>query len=97
MITSLLPAKPRYGQPCNGCGLCCAMEPCQLARELLDCHAGPCTALEHDAERTFCGLVRRPAHYLFNETVPAADTAPVSVLFAGMLGLGHGCDADDPA
>lgn len=88
------PAKPPKGQPCNGCGFCCAAEPCALARELLDCTEGPCLALEHDGGRTYCGLVRRPARYLTvtGEDLPATA---FSALFAGLLRLGAGCDSED--
>lgn len=61
------PAKPREGEPCNGCGVCCALERCPMARLLLP-HGGgrACAALEwHSGERRYrCGLVLRPAHYI---------------------------------
>ena len=46
-----LPIKPAHGNPCNGCGLCCAMEPCGVAREFIPDHPeeGPCLALEWEA------------------------------------------------
>ena len=86
------PAKPLKGQPCNGCGDCCAAQPCKLAVELLACSTGPCIALEHDGGRTYCGLVRRPAHYLIGQDVAAPG---FSALFAGLLQLGSGCDSED--
>jgi hypothetical protein len=30
------PDKPREGAECNGCGRCCAAEPCSIAREFLN-------------------------------------------------------------
>lgn len=69
--------------------------------------SGACVALETQDGRTRCGLVRNPLGYLFKATHPDADVpvleAPLdapaghqlSVQFAAMLGLGHGCDADD--
>jgi hypothetical protein len=87
--------KPRRGMPCNGCGHCCTVQPCKLAVEFLSCTSGPCVALEHEEGRTYCGLVRRPAYYMFKEDVPTDQTAQVSVLFASALGLGAGCDSDD--
>lgn len=92
-ITNL--PKPKRGEACNGCGLCCATEPCRLANEFLDCHTGKCVALEIENGRTYCGLVRRPAHYIFGEDVPEKDTAFFSATVAGALGLGMGCDSDD--
>jgi hypothetical protein len=87
--------KPRKGEACNGCGMCCTVEPCALAREFLACSEGPCVALEHEAGRTFCGLVRRPVHYLLKQDAPQSVTGPLQAQLAGMLGLGHGCDSDD--
>jgi len=89
-------SKPAYGSPCNGCGWCCQMEQCHLSREILGISEGPCKALEVEGGRTYCGIVRRPAFYMFGEDVPASETGDISVMFAAALGLGHGCDADDP-
>lgn len=80
--------KPPKGQMCSGCGYCCTAQPCALAVELLSCVEGPCVALEQDDGRTFCGLVRRPVHYLLKQQAPPADTGALSVHFASMLGLG---------
>lgn len=90
-----LPAKPPKGAACNGCGVCCLAEPCQLAQAFLHVETGPCPALEYADGRTYCGIVRRPAHYLFGQEMPQSETGRLSVALAEMLGLGHGCDADD--
>jgi hypothetical protein len=99
--------KPPFGQACNGCGYCCSVEPCLLAKEFLHCSDGPCIALEVREGRTVCGLVRNPLGYLFKAAhpdaeVPLLDDPPeveqgheLSVQFAAALGLGKGCDADD--
>lgn len=87
--------KPKLHEPCNGCGMCCTVEPCQLAREMLDCTVGPCIAMEFDSEKYICGLVKRPAWYMFKEDRPESETGPISVMFANALGIGRGCDADD--
>ena len=87
--------KPRKGDNCNGCGMCCTVEPCGLARELLQCREGPCVALEREAGRTFCGLVRRPVHYPLNQDAPPSATGALQVHLASMLGIGRGCDSDD--
>lgn len=91
-----LPAKPRRNQPCNQCGFCCITEPCSLAVEFLGCTQGPCVALEHEDGRAWCGLVRHPARHLLRHDAPAAVTGMLSVHIASVLGLGSGCDADDP-
>lgn len=60
-----LPRKPAFGDPCNGCGVCCVATACGIA---LDHIPGavlgqPCPALEWEAGRSWCGMVRRPARY----------------------------------
>ena len=88
--------KPAFGSSCNGCGYCCAEEPCAVAREYIPDHPeeGPCLALEHEGSRFGCGMIRRPGHYM---QLPNdwAD-AHLGALFAEALGAGKGCDADDP-
>lgn len=61
------PAKPALGQACNGCGVCCAASPCPVARVFLWRWRGACPALEWQAEamQYRCGMLLRPAHYLF--------------------------------
>lgn len=66
-----------------------------LAQEVLTCTAGPCIALETEGEKKVCGLIRRPAWYMFGEDRPASETGQLSVMFANALGVGRGCDADD--
>lgn len=88
--------KPRLGLPCNGRGYCCATEPCGIAREFIPHHPeeGPCLAMEFDAGRFVCGMIRRPGHYM---GLPDWADAHMGGLFADALGAGRGCDADDPA
>ncbi len=102
-----LPRKPRFGEPCNGCGYCCTVAPCLLAQDFLNCATGPCVALEFREGKTACGLVRNPLGYLFQAAHPdqaspildAASDIPaaerLSAELAAALGIGLGCDADD--
>ena len=113
-LDSILPialAKPKLGEPCNGCGYCCATEPCALAKEFLQCAAGPCVALQVIDDKLVCGLVRNPLGYLFkaahpDQEVPGLDlpdsggsdlsaSAEISNEIASALGIGKGCDSDD--
>jgi hypothetical protein len=55
--------KPREGAHCNGCGLCCALQLCDLAVELLDAEQAPCPAMEFTDGRFWCGLARYPGRY----------------------------------
>lgn len=88
-------AKPQRGQPCNGCGLCCALEPCGLALEFIDPQAqAPCPALERHDGRYVCGLIRQPSRYMPDLPNDWADKH-LGSMFAEALGAGKGCDADD--
>ncbi len=40
------PPKPPAGAACNGCGVCCAVEPCPLAMLVFRRRHGPCPALD---------------------------------------------------
>ncbi|MBI3446272.1 MAG: hypothetical protein HY055_13170 [Magnetospirillum sp.] len=53
------PPKPEFGAPCNGCGVCCALELCPLGILRFGRIAGPCPALDWDGERYVCGLLLR--------------------------------------
>lgn len=39
------PAKPAFGAPCNGCGLCCLAEPCPVGMLVSRKRHGACVAL----------------------------------------------------
>ena len=72
------PEKPIRGQPCNGCGLCCAVELCKIA-EMAGETATPCRFMNFHDGRFWCGFV---------ETERAAGMEP---LIADGLGIGTGC------
>lgn len=60
------PEKPREGEPCNGCGVCCASEPCPLGIVVSRKLKGACSALfwsEHERQYR-CGLVSAPQQHL---------------------------------
>lgn len=93
VIIERAPEKPKWGEPCNGCGFCCAAEPCDIAREFIGATKGPCPAMEFDAGRFWCGMVRSPHKYLgVAEWVGDSMRAPFQLL----LGVGRGCDSEDP-
>jgi hypothetical protein len=91
--------KPALGAPCNGCGACCLAETCSIGADLLGLD-GPCPALEQDAGRYWCGLVRHPARYIAAH-FPAADHMAFNAFFGELveraLGIGRGCDSDGEA
>jgi hypothetical protein len=88
------PAKPELGQPCNGCGVCCAAETCPAARILFLQASGPCPALQwHDKKaRYVCGLVMAADEQL--RWLPRSLRDPAGRFFARVVAAGRGCDSD---
>lgn len=86
------PPKPAVGQPCNGCGVCCALETCPLARLRFLRKNGPCPALEWTADesRYRCGLLARPGAYL--GWLPSLAEPLARRLCARWIAAGDGCD-----
>ncbi|MDH4764340.1 hypothetical protein OMP44_15735 [Pseudomonas sp. CBMAI 2609] len=99
--------KPPQGKPCNGCGLCCIAEVFDLGKELGD--EEQCRALMPlRAGRFARGLVTDPYRFLspdrlapwraIDQLAPGAQgEEALKSHFAGLLGTGRGCDADDEA
>jgi hypothetical protein len=88
------PAKPPAGSACNGCGVCCASEPCPPGMLLSLRVRGRCRLLRFDAAHASyrCGLM------------PESSNAPQSRfvawrrrlrrrLAARWIGAGLGCDS----
>ena len=86
------PAKPAEGLPCNGCGVCCALETCPAGRLRFLRVTGPCPALEWMAtdHRYVCGLLTHPAYYL--KWLPNRFEPLASRLFTRWISAGRGCD-----
>jgi len=76
-----LPEKPRYKEPCNGCGLCCAVALCEVGKMLFE--SAPCPALRTDGKRTFCSLVL------------VEEAAGMEPILRTSLGIGDGCSMED--
>lgn len=85
------PTKPAVGEPCNGCGVCCALETCPAGRLRFLRASGPCPALEWSAtaNRYHCGLLIQPGCYLW---VPSALEGFASRRLARWIAAGQGCD-----
>ncbi len=85
-------AKPPFGAACNGCGVCCATEPCPLGMILSARRRGACAALRWNpaGSRYSCGAVSAPA------TVLPAVLRPLAPLFGRLarrwISAGSGCD-----
>lgn len=58
------PAKPAFGAPCNGCGLCCLAEPCPMGMLISRRRKGACNALRWDeaAGQYRCGVLQEVSH-----------------------------------
>jgi hypothetical protein len=96
------PDKPVPGEPCNGCGVCCLLEPCPLGVLLSGHRLGACQALvwQVDMAQYRCGAISSPAKVLTNR-LPSFlhDVVP---MLAWMLprwarrwvAAGSGCDCD---
>ena len=84
-IPIVWPSKPKYGSPCNGCGMCCANEICGIGKIAYPDAVAPCPALVYSADRThsICAIV---------DTERRSGMEP---LIARALGVGKGCDSDD--
>ena len=76
------PMKPQEGEPCNGCGHCCAMELCHAGKEVHgDDHPAPCPSLHNDGGRFWCGLAKH------------SEAIGMGAIFSTLMGFGYGCDA----
>jgi len=93
-IHALAPQKPPLGAVCNGCGICCAAEPCPVSLALLWPHQAPCRALmwSDTAQRYWCGMVSEPARFL--RWLPPNMNAAASRLFKRWIAANTACDAD---
>lgn len=85
------PQKPPPGAACNGCGVCCAAEPCPLGALLSRRRNGECVALQWhaDAARYRCGVVDDPARWL--RWLPRRWGV---ALASRWIAAGAGCDCD---
>lgn len=89
------PPKPAVGAACNGCGVCCAAEPCPLGMLLSRRRRGACVALAWDeaAARYRCDVLAQPRRWL--RWLPPTLARPAA---ARWIAAGRGCDSDlEPA
>ena len=85
------PAKPAVGAACNGCGVCCAAQPCPLGMLLSRRVHGACTALGWSSEqgRYRCGVLQAPQRWL-----PWLPAALARRLARRWIAAGQGCDSE---
>lgn len=87
------PPMPAPGAPCNGCGVCCAAEPCPMGALVSGRRHGRCKALRWDDQRSQyrCGMVMRPQTLL--PWLPAMLRPWLSGLARRWISSASGCDA----
>lgn len=98
-IHAAAPAQPRWGEPCNGCGVCCLLRPCPVGIVLSRRLKGPCAALRWDesATRYLCsalGDFRSPdAPDKGDDSARWSERLRRSVA-RRLIAAGEGCDCD---
>lgn len=88
------PAKAELGAPCNGCGVCCLLEPCPVGALVSRRRHGACSALQwSDAQaRYLCGMVVAPQQFL---PWLGPLLQPWAARWARrLISAGKGCDAE---
>lgn len=87
------PAKPAFGAPCNGCGVCCLAEPCPLGQVLSRRRRGACDALRWDETGSLyrCGALMDAPGLLGPRWCWAAPL--LRRLARRWIAAGVGCDA----
>ena len=84
------PQKPPVGQPCNGCGVCCAVTPCPLGRLIYCRVSGTCPGLHWDGE-----LRRYLCHPLSRRELAGGGRPSLMVRWLRRtIAAGIGCDFD---
>lgn len=88
------PGKPQLGHACNGCGVCCAAEPCPVGMLVSRRRTGACAALlwNEATSRYMCGLISDP-HCVLGLRWKVA-TRLISGLAMRLVSAGKGCDSD---
>lgn len=90
--------KPKIGEPCNGCGICCHIQICNTGAFLLrktkyfgeKTIKGKCPALIQNDDNTFsCGFVVKPSKFIKSKYRNKVISRTVSFL----IGAGTGCDS----
>lgn len=82
--------KPAPGEACNGCGVCCAAEPCPVGMLVSRRRSGTCAALVWvESARVYrCGVVSEPQRYVKVRWIAALLGRAARRLIAA----GKGCD-----
>ena len=97
--------KPKIGEPCNGCGICCMIQICNTGAFLLKkttylgekTISGLCPALIERDGKYVCGFIVAPQRFIRSKYRPEVISRTVALC----IGAGSGCDElgydDNPA
>lgn len=90
----MLDNKPKHGQPCNRCGLCCVATLCHLAQHVFQRpeYPGPCPALVRSLDGYSCGMVVQPGRFNAAGAVEHGEDRMRDAALLLINGL-SGCDA----
>jgi len=90
------PAKPAFGAPCNGCGLCCLAEPCPMGMLISRRRKGTCAALRWDeaALQYRCGVLQDAGRVASDAPAWRRGLGRLRLALARRwIAAGAGCDA----
>lgn len=91
------PTKPAEGSACNGCGVCCLIEPCPVGMLVSRKRRGACVALVwSEAESRYrCGMVTTPEAHLPRALVARPALRALASRWARrVIAAGAGCDSN---
>ena len=101
LIQPEAPSKPVPGAPCNGCGICCLLEPCPLGMVLSKRRHGACVAIQWSESLNLyrCGALSAPkvvlesllSHHL-QGWIPVLSRA-LAFVAGRWIAVNQGCDS----
>jgi hypothetical protein len=84
--------KPKKGEACNGCGVCCIAEQCPVSIVVFG-EKSLCPALKREDSGYFCDLTRNSGQYLNLDQDWKQEW--MNKHFAELIGVGVGCDSEE--
>ena len=79
--------------PCTQCGRCCKEEVCPIAVALNMDDTAPCSALEFDGKKHWCGLITNPVKHMTTVDLPDEKKLWLAEHLKSLMNFGLGCDA----